>query len=40
MTPMITDDQKRQYREDGYFLLENVFPPAEMDRVAALIEAA
>lgn len=40
MTPTITDDQKRQYREDGYFLLENVFPPAEMDRVAALIEAA
>ena len=38
MTPTITDDQKRQYQEDGYFLLENVFAPAEMDRVAALIE--
>ena len=25
MTPTITDDQKKQYQEDGYFLLENVF---------------
>ncbi len=38
MTPTITDDQKRQYRDDGYFLLENVFTSAEMDRVAVLIE--
>lgn len=38
MIPTITDVQKRQYQDDGYFLLENVFTPEEMDRVAALIE--
>lgn len=26
MTPTITDDQKHKFNEDGYFLLENVFP--------------
>ena len=38
MIPTITDDQKRRYRDDGYFLLEHVFTPEEMDRVTALIE--
>lgn len=38
MNPTITDDQKRRYQEDGYFILENVFTLAEMDRVTALIE--
>ncbi len=38
MTPTITDDQKRRYQEDGYFLLENVFTREEMGRVTALIE--
>ncbi len=38
MTPTITDDQKHRYEQDGYFLLEGVFTPAEMERVATLIE--
>jgi phytanoyl-CoA hydroxylase len=38
MTPTITDDQKKQYQEDGYFLLENVFSVEEMNQVATLIE--
>ena len=38
MTPTITDDQKKRFSEDGYFLLENVFTPEEMEHVASLIE--
>ena len=38
MIPTITEDQKRRYQDDGYFLLENVFTREEMDRVTALIE--
>ena len=39
MTPTITDDQKRQFQSDGYFLLGNVFAPAEMDALAGRIES-
>ena len=38
MTPTITEQQKKQFAEDGYFLLENVFTREEMDRLAAQIE--
>lgn len=38
MHPMITDDQKHQYQEDGYFLLENIFTSAEMHGLAASVE--
>ena len=38
MTPTITDDQKKRFNEDGYFLLENVFTADEMERVAERIE--
>jgi ectoine hydroxylase-related dioxygenase (phytanoyl-CoA dioxygenase family) len=38
MTPTITDDQRKRFAEDGYFLLEEVFTPAEMERLAAVIE--
>jgi phytanoyl-CoA hydroxylase len=38
MIPTITDEQKRQLDEQGYFLLENVFTPAEMDALAERIE--
>jgi ectoine hydroxylase-related dioxygenase (phytanoyl-CoA dioxygenase family) len=30
MTALITDQQKQQYAEEGYFLLENVIPPAHL----------
>ena len=39
MTPTITDDQKRRFAEDGYFVLEDVFTRDEMDALAARIEA-
>lgn len=39
MIPTITDAQKQQLERDGYFLLENVFTQAEMDDLAAHIEA-
>lgn len=39
MTPTITEEQKRAFQEDGYFVLEDVFTPPEMDSVAARIEA-
>jgi ectoine hydroxylase-related dioxygenase (phytanoyl-CoA dioxygenase family) len=39
MIPTITDEQKRQLDELGYFLLENVFTKDEMDTVAERIEA-
>ena len=38
MTPTITPEQKHKLDTDGFFLLDHVFAPAEMDRVAALIE--
>jgi len=38
MIPTITDDQKLHFTEDGYFLLENVFATAEVERLATLIE--
>ena len=38
MIPTITDAQKKQFAEDGYFLLENVFTRTEMDRLATQIE--
>lgn len=39
MTPTITDEQRQQLETNGYFLLENVFTQAEMDALAAQIEA-
>ena len=39
MIPTITDDQRKQFAEDGYFLLENVFTTAEMEELATVIEA-
>jgi ectoine hydroxylase-related dioxygenase (phytanoyl-CoA dioxygenase family) len=38
MIPQITDEQRQQFEVDGYFILENVFSPAEMDELAAHIE--
>lgn len=38
MIPNITDEQRRQFDEAGFFVLENVFTPAEMDFVVGLIE--
>ncbi len=38
MIPAITTEQKRLLDEQGYFLLENVFTPAEMDELAVWIE--
>jgi ectoine hydroxylase-related dioxygenase (phytanoyl-CoA dioxygenase family) len=39
MIPTITGEQKEQLDRNGYFVLENVFAPAEMDEVAERIEA-
>ena len=39
MIPTVTDEQKRQFAEDGYFLMKDVFTPAEMDALAVRIEA-
>lgn len=39
MTPTITEDQRRQLDEQGFFVLENVFAPDEMEDVARRIEA-
>ncbi len=39
MTPTITDAQRQQLDENGYFILENVFTQPEMDALAAQIEA-
>lgn len=38
MTPTLSDAQRAQLNEQGYFVLENVFTPAEMEKVATLIE--
>lgn len=38
MIPTITDAQKQQLNEQGYFLLENVFTKADMDALAERIE--
>jgi ectoine hydroxylase-related dioxygenase (phytanoyl-CoA dioxygenase family) len=39
MIPTITGEQRRQFQEEGYFLLENVFTPTEMDALTGHIEA-
>ena len=39
MIPTITDEQRQQLDENGYFILENVFTQAEMDALARQIEA-
>ena len=39
MIPNITPEQKQALQENGYFVLENVFTPQEMDALAARIEA-
>ena len=38
MIPTITPEQTRQFAEDGYFVLKNVFTQAEMAALATLIE--
>ncbi len=38
MIPTITPEQHRLFQEQGYFVLENVFTPAEMDALAEQIE--
>lgn len=38
MVPTITDEQKRQLDENGYFVLEDVFTRDEMDALAETIE--
>ena len=39
MAYALTDDQRRQYRDDGYLHLRGVYAPADIDRARALIEA-
>ena len=39
MTPILTDAQRAQINDQGYFVLENVFTKAEMDALAEKIEA-
>lgn len=39
MIPTITDTQRKQFEELGYFVLENVFTREEMDALAERIEA-
>ena len=39
MIPTITEEQKRAFQEDGYFVLDHVFGTAEMDALAERIEA-
>ncbi|HEX5322906.1 MAG TPA: phytanoyl-CoA dioxygenase family protein [Capsulimonadaceae bacterium] len=39
MIPTITADQRRQFEENGFFVLENVFTHAEMDELTRHIEA-
>lgn len=34
-TPLITEEQKRQYQQEGYFLLEKVIPDAHLERLRA-----
>lgn len=38
MNPVITDAQREQFKENGYFLLENVFTEAEMAELSRHIE--
>lgn len=38
MVPTITDEQMGKLKEDGYFILENVFTKNEMDALAVRIE--
>jgi len=39
VVPNISDEQMRQLDEQGFFVLENVFTPGEMDGLAERIEA-
>lgn len=39
MIPTITNEQRRQLDDQGFFVLENVFAPDEMEDVARRIEA-
>ena len=39
MVPTITPEQLRAFQEVGYFVLENVFTPEEMETLGTLIEA-
>ena len=39
MIPDITEAQRKQFEQEGYFLLENVFTTAEMDELAGHIES-
>jgi ectoine hydroxylase-related dioxygenase (phytanoyl-CoA dioxygenase family) len=39
MIPTISDDQRRQFAENGFFILENVFTCAEMNALSERIEA-
>jgi phytanoyl-CoA hydroxylase len=38
MHPVITQEQHRQFEENGFFVLEDVFTKAEMDALSAVIE--
>jgi phytanoyl-CoA hydroxylase len=38
MTPIITETQKHALQEDGFFVLDNVFTPNEMNALAVRIE--
>lgn len=39
MIPTITEEQHRQFQEQGYFILEDVFTAEEMDELTRVIEA-
>jgi phytanoyl-CoA hydroxylase len=39
LIPTITDGQVQQFREQGYFILEHVFTPGEMEELTGVIEA-
>ncbi len=39
MIPTITEQQRKQLQDDGYFVLEDVFTRAQMDALAEQIEA-
>ena len=35
MIPVITEEQQRLFKDDGFFILEDVFTQAEMDALNA-----
>lgn len=37
--PLITDEQKQQYREEGFFVLENAIPEADLEMIRAQCDA-